>query len=294
VNIDFELYKVFYFVAKDLSFSEAAAKLFISQSAVSQAIKQLEEKLECKLFNRNPKQVRLTPEGEILYKHVEQAYYFLKTGERSISNIHNLKQGEIRIGATDTICKYYLLPYFKQFMELYPNIKIHVTNRPSPACIELARKGIVDLSVINLPANEQLPHLTVKRIKTLHDVFIAGKNFTALANRKVSLKELAEYPLLLLEKNTHTRHFFEMFTKQNGVNLTPEIELSSVDLLIELTKIGLGISFVVREFIGQELHNNEIFVLDLQEQIPERYLGIVTNDNIPLPIAAQKFIDLLQ
>ena len=292
MDIRFELYKVFYHVAKNLSFTEAASKLFISQSAVSQSIRALEEEMNCKLFNRHTKQVKLTQEGEILFKHVEQAFNFIKAGERSIQEVHSLKQGEVRIGASDTICKYYLLPYLKKFNQLYPRIKIHVTNRTSPVCIELLNKGFVDLSVINVPETT-FKNMTIKKIKTLQDVFIAGKNYSHLLDKQFFLKDLEEYPLLLLEKNTVTRDFFDAWAKEKGVNITPEIELGSVDLLIELAKIGLGISFVSQEYIWRELKDQEVFILNVKEEIPKRSLGIITHNNIPLPAAARKFVELL-
>lgn len=294
MNISFELYKVFYHAAKELNFSEAANKLYVSQSAVSQSIRALEEALNCRLFSRNKKQVKLTQEGEILFKHVEQAFNYLKTGERSIQEIHSLKQGEIRIGASDTICKYYLLPYFKQFNQLYPQIKISVTNRTSPSCIALLEKGLIDVGVINIPQQFNYKQLRVKKLKNIQDVFIAGKSLANLRNQELNLKDLQDYPLLSLEKNTSTREFFDALIKEHAVDLTPEIELGSVDLLIELAKIGLGVSFVVQEYITKELAENQIFILNIREKIPPRYLGIITNDNLPVPLAAQKFIDLLQ
>lgn len=292
MDISFELYKVFYHVAKYLSFSEASQRLFISQSAVSQSIRLLEEKLNCNLFIRTTKQVRLTPEGDILFRHIEQAYNFIKTGERSIEEIHGLKQGEIRIGASDTICKYYLLSFLQKFNRQYPSIKINITNRTSPICIDLLKKGSIDVAVVNLPPQSQR-HLQVKILKSLQDVFVAGSAFPSLKDRPLHLQELTNYPLLMLEPNTITRDFFDAFLKKNGITLTPEIELGSVDLLIELTKIGLGISFISREYIQHDLAKGDIFEIHIKEQIPPRYLGIMTNETIPVPIAAQKFIDLL-
>jgi len=293
VDVSFELYKVFYHVAKTLSFSEASERLYISQSAVSQAIKQLEEKMKCKLFTRNTKQVKLTPEGDILFKHIEQAFNFIKAGERSINEVHSLKQGEIRIGASDTICKHYLLPHFQKFIQLYPNIKIRVTNRTSPKCIELLKNGSVDVVVVNLP--EKLDkNMKARKVKTIQDVFIAGNNFAHLKNKKIELKELEKYPLLMLEKDTITRKFIDAFLEKKGVSITPEVELGSVDLLVQLAKIGLGISLVVKDYIEEELKNRQIFILNIREKIPKRGLGIVTNSNIPVPVAAQKFIELLE
>ncbi|MDA8233420.1 MAG: LysR family transcriptional regulator [Clostridia bacterium] len=292
MDINFELYKVFYHVAKGLSFSEAAEGLFISQSAVSQAIRTLERKMDCRLFIRSTKQVKLTPEGEILFKHVEQAFNFLKAGERSINDLHSLKKGEVRIGASDTICKSFLLPYFRQFNHLYPNIKIHITTRTSPSCLQLLKNGSIHMAVVNIPDYDLDKNIKTEKLKDLQDVFIAGQSFAHLKDKPLRLKDLEQYPLLLLEKNTTTRGFFEAFTKKNGVSINPEIELDSVDLLIELAKIGLGISFVIRDYIEKELTSGEVFILNLQEKIPQRSLGVVTNSNIPLPAAAQKFIEL--
>lgn len=294
MNVNFEWYKVFYFVASTLSFSEASEKLFITQSAVSQSIKQLEERLNCKLFLRSTKQVLLTQEGEHLFRHIEQAYNFIKAGERSIEEIHSLQKGEVRIGASDTICKYYLMGYFQEFHRKYPSVKIHVTNRTSPECIHLLEKGSVDFIVINLPAKSPYPQLDMKPIKAIQDVFIGGSSFSHLKDRKVSLQELSQLPLLMLEKNTTTREFFDRYSQGKGFHIIPEIELGSVDLLIEMTRIGLGISFVPKDYIQKDLAEGAVFVLDVEDAIPTRTLGIMTHRRLPVSMAAAKFMELLR
>jgi len=293
MDINFELYKVFYHVAKHLSFSLAASELYISQSAVSQAIKLLEEKLNTKLFVRSTKQVRLSPAGVLLFTHVEQAFQFLKLGERNINELHSLEHGELKIGASDTICKHYLLPYFKQFHELYPKIKLKVTNRPSPICTELLTKGLVDISVVNLSRDQSYQNMTISKRNTLHDVFIASSTFAHLRDQPLSLEQVSTLPLLTLEKNTTTRRFLDSIFTEHGILFEPEIQLGSVDLLIELAKIGLGVAFVSHEYIEKELANNQLFILPLQTAIPPRELGVITHDCLPVPLAAQKFIALL-
>lgn len=294
MDINFELYKVFYFVSKTLSFSDASEKLYISQSAVSQSIKTLEEKIGCQLFFRNTKRVKLTREGEMLFKHVEQAFNFLKSGERTLEEMHSLEQGDIKIGASDTICKYYLLPYLKSFNRLYPKIKIHITNRTSPKCIELLKNGSVDLSVINIPENLNVGNVHVTRTKSIHDIFVAGSGYAELSDRKVALKELENYPILVLHKNTTTRGFFDTLLDNNGVTVNPEVELSSISLLVDMAVIGLGIAYVPDESVQEELRSGKLFKLDIVEEVPERYLGIITHSNIPVSIAASKFIELLE
>ena len=291
MDVSFELYKVFYYVARDLSFSSASKSLYISQSAVSQSVKLLEEKMNCILFIRNTKQVRLTREGEMLFEYISQAFNFIKAGERRVSELRSLESGEVRIGASDTICKHYLLPYFKKFISLYPNINIQVINRTSPMCIELLNNGAVDVIVVNIPEKPDKYHI-IKELKKIQDVFIAGNNFAHLKDKAIQLDELNRYPLLMLERNTITREFIDSYLKNRGISLTPEVELGSVDLLVELAKIGLGISFVVRDYITKELNAGEIFVLTIKEEIPQRSLGIITHRKIPISLAAQKFMQL--
>jgi len=293
MDINFELYKVFYYVAKHLSFSAAANELYISQSAVSQAIKLLEEKLNTKLFVRSTKQVHLSPAGVLLFTHAEQAFLFLKLGERNMNELHSLEQGELKIGASDTICKYYLLPYFKQFTQLYPKIKLNVTNRPSPVCTELLTKGLVDISVVNLRPDKAYHNMTISKRTILHDVFVASSAFAHLHNRRLTPEDIVALPLLTLEKNTTTRYFLDSIFAKHNILCQPEIQLGSVDLLIEMVKIGLGITFVSREYIQQELADNQLFTLTLTTEIPPRELGIITHDCLPVPLAAQKFIELL-
>jgi len=294
LGINYELYKVFFHVAHCLSFSQAANQLYLSQSAISQSIRLLEEKLNCQLFVRTTKQVKLTREGEVLFAHIEQAYNFIQSGERSLKEMHSLQKGELNLGASDTICEYFLLSYLQKFKKLYPAIKIKITNRTSPKCIELLEKGFLDLAVINLLEEKKYDHLSVQKLQKIHDVFVAGSSFAQLKEQKISWEQLLSYPLLLLEKNSTTRKFLDAFLEQKGFLLKPEIELGSVNLLIKLTVAGLGIAFLSWEHIEEYLSQNKLFLLSLPEQIPSRSIALVTNNKLSLPLAAQKFVNLLK
>lgn len=294
MDINFELYKVFYFAAKTLNFSKAAEMLYVSQSAVSQSIKLLEKKLDTKLFLRPTKNMRLTSEGETLFRHIEQAFNFIKSGERALFEIGNLIQGKIHIGASDTICKYFLLPYFKKFHEDYPNIRIHITNRPSPLCVDLLKRGSIDIAVVNLNSKHKYENLDVVPVKTIQDIFIGGEKFRNLKDITVNLKDLEKYPILSLEKNSTTRSFFDELIKKNGIKISPEFELDSIDLLIEMTKIGLGISFVIEDAVKEELRKGTIFKLRIKEDIPSRSIGIITNNKLPLTPTVKVFIEMLR
>lgn len=291
MDVNYELYKVFYYVAKHLSFSAASKDLFISQSAISQSIRTLEKKLDILLFVRNTKKVALTYEGQLLFSHIEPAINLIKNGQTSILEIQTLSQGKLHIGANDTICRYYLVEYLKTFHEVYPKINIQVTNRTSIDCIDLLTQGIVDLIIINLPNNHINNNMTILPVKDFSDVFVANNDYAHLNHTQLSLNNLIDFPILMLEKNTSTSEYIYKLFKEKGLDIQPAIELGNIDLLIDLAKIGLGISFVPNYCLNQK--ETELFTLALKENLPERQLGIVTNKKVPLSISSQKFIEML-
>lgn len=290
MDINYELYKVFYHVAVSLSFSEASKKLYISQSAVSQSIKVLEKKLNQTLFFRSTKKVQLTPEGEILLRHVEPAMNLIRRGEAQVLEANTLNGGQIHIGASDTICRYFLVPYLSRFHKEYPNIHIKVTNQTSIKCVDLLKSGSVDLIFTNYP-NSRLEHgFHIRNIKKFHDCFIASrKHYGELEHRALSLKELLDYPILMLGRNSTTSEFVHSMFQQHQLDLVPEIELSSNDLLLDLANIGLGIAFVPDFCVTQRLH--ELFAIELKSELPSRQLAVVHSEQMPVSNAARQFMN---
>lgn len=291
MDINYELYKVFYYVAATLSFSEASKQLFISQSAVSQSIKTLEKKLDQTLFIRSTKKVQLTPEGEILLRHIEPAINLIKRGESQIMESASTG-GQIRIGASDTICRYFLVPYLERFHKAFPSAHIKVTNATSIKCTELLENGQVDLIVANYP-NAYLGNLaTIKKIKTFRDVFIANSAFSELKGKKLDFSQLLEYPIIMLDKKSTTSEFLHSLFQQQQLDLVPEIELSSNDLLIDLASIGLGIAFVPDYCIPHK--SGDLFVVETKEQLPVRQLVVACNSHVPVSRAAMEFLDYFE
>jgi len=292
MKIPLELYRIFYFVAQTGSISAASKELFITQPAVSQSVRQLEEKLGGKLFTRTPHGVILTREGEVIYKYIEQAYNFICSAETRFAEMQHLASGNIRIGASDTICRHHLAPYLEEFHRQYPEIRIQVTNRTTRETIALLKSGKVDLGIINLPTQET-GDLVVKEVLSVQDIFIAGNKYRHLGQSTHTLEELSHYPLVLLEKGSSTRAYIEGFAKQAGVPIQPEFELGSIDLLVQFARIGLGISCVVKNFVTEELEREDIFEISLEENIPPRKIGAVKLKNVPLSVAGQKFMAML-
>ncbi len=291
MDINYELYKVFYHVANTLSFSEASKQLFISQSAVSQSVKVLEKKLNQTLFIRSTKRVQLTPEGEILLKHIEPAINLIQKGENQLLEANTLNGGQLRIGASDTICRYFLVPYLQKFHTLYPNVHIKVTNQTSIECARLLESGQVDFIVTNYPNSGLSNAQNIRAIKEFSDVFIANRKNFPLEDKVLTLKELQTYPILMLTRKSTTSEFLHRMFQRSRLDLVPEIELTSNDLLLDLARIGLGIAFVPDFCIPD--NDKELFVLKLSEQLPPRQLVVAHNENLPVSQAAKQFIGML-
>ena len=287
IDINYELYKVFYHVASTLNFSEASKQLYISQSAVSQSIKTLERKLDQTLFIRSTKKVQLTPEGEILMRHVEPAMNLIQKGETQLLDAASTG-GQIRIGASDTICRYFLIPYLERFHKAFPGAHIKVINQTSMKCAELLRNGLVDLTVVNFPNNHLGTTTSVMRIKKFRDVFIAGNTFQKLRGETLTFSQLLKYPILMLDKNSTTNEFLHQVFQQHQLDLVPEIELTSNDLLIDLARIGLGIAFVPDYCISPD--SEDVFILRTKEELPERELAVAYNEHLPLSRASMEFL----
>lgn len=290
MDINFELYKVFYQVASTLSFSEASKKLFISQSAVSQSIKTLERKLGQPLFIRSTKKVQLSPAGQTLLMHVEPAINLLQKGETRLLDSNVLGLGQLHIGASDTICRYFLVPYLKQFHEQFPEVPIKVTNATSPRCVELLAKGTVDLIITNYPNFRMNQAYVQKIVADFQDVFATNPASLDLQQEEFSLADLNNYPILLLERKSTTSDFLHSLFLQHQLELIPEVELSSNDFLMDLARIGLGIAFVPDYCLSAD---DELCILKIKETIPKRQIAAAVNPELPLSPSAQEFLKLL-
>ncbi|RHQ92416.1 LysR family transcriptional regulator [Ruminococcus sp. AF21-42] len=288
MDINLELYKVFYYVATTLSFSESSRQLFISQSAVSQSIKTLEKKLNHPLFIRSTKKVLLTPEGELLLQHVKPALQLLDEGESLLSG-DNLLKGQLRIAASDTICRYFLIDYLQKFHQTYPDVRIKVTNSTSIGCAELLEKGQADLIVCNCPNSRLGSHFQTRVLKEFHDVFVANTDYFPVHTVQTELQELLNYPILMLSpKSTTSEYLREAFTAHN-LKLLPEVELNSNDLLLDLARIGLGIA-CVPDYMLKE--NDQLAPLMLKEPLPGRQLVLAQHDSLTVSQAAERFIEM--
>lgn len=289
--MNLELYKPFFYTAKHGSISKASEQLFITQPAVSRSIMQLEDALDCRLFLRTSKGVRLTQEGQLLLQYVEQAFNFLEAGVKKINDMKDLLHGEVRIGVSDTLCKHYLISYLKLFKTLHPDIRIKVTCPTTPVTINLLKSEKIDFGIINLPYEDDA--LCTKSLLNIQDCFVAGQKFKALSYQVQPLGKIAQNPLLLLEKSSNSRQYIDQYFLSHSLSIAPDLELGNMDLLVQFAKNDFGIACVIKNFVEEDLDNGSLFEIKPIQPIPPRSVGVAWLKDFPLSQASKELISYL-
>lgn len=292
MSVKLELYRVFKEVAEVGNITAAAQALYISQSAVSQSIKQLENDLQTRLFSRNSRGVTLTAEGKMLYEYVRSAMGLLETGEEKLSQSRDLQMGHLTIGASDTVTSQFLLPYLDRFHRQYPAIHIQIISGRSHKVLGLLQSGKVDIAFASTPQEgaslETFPCLAT------HSIFVAGAEYPCDFDHVYTLEEIARFPLILLERKASSRLYLEKYFLQNGLHLNPEIELGARSLLVDLAAIGFGVAGVTEEFVRRELESGRLRKLRTSFDIPPRSVDLCVLRDVPLTSAAQRFSDFIR
>ncbi len=288
-----EYYKVFYYVATSGSITHAAKTLNVSQPAVSQSIKQLEDSLNIQLFIRNAKGIHLTKEGQLLFTYVESGYEKMELGVEKLKKMITMELGEIRIGASDMTLKYFLLPYLEKFHDLYPNIKVMVTNAPTPETTNILQSGKIEFGVVSTPFDKK-PNMEAIPVRKIEDVFVAGRRFLPYKNRMLDFHDLENLPLICLEKNTSTRSYVDNILNMYGVHISPEFELATSDMIVQFALRSLGIGCVVKDFAKEYIDDGLLFELRFNTMLPKREFYVITDTQVPLSLAARNLLDLIK
>lgn len=292
MNANLEYYKVFYHVAGCGNLTQAAERLCISQPAVSQALKQLEKSLGGKLFLRTAKGVKLTPEGEVLYTYVKMGYEAIENGEEKFRKLLDIDIGDIKIGASDMTLQFYLLPFLEKFHDRYPGIKVNVANAPTPEALRQLQEGKTDFAIVSMPfeTKENMRIIPVRKIET---IFVAGRDFSYLAEKENKLTALSGIPLICLEKNTSTRKAIDVFLDSQGVNIEPEFELATSDMIVQFAVRNLGVGCVVKDFAEKFIESGELKQVNFDKNIPDRDICIVTDSKNPMSAAGKKLLEII-
>ena len=287
MSVKLELYRVFKEVAEVGNITAAAQALYISQSAVSQSIKQLEHDLQTRLFARNSRGVTLTAEGQMLYEYVRSAMGLLETGEEKLSQTRELQMGKLIIGASDTVTSQFLLPYLDSFHKQHPAIHIQIVSGRSHKVLGLLRSGKVDIAFASTPSDTS--SLDIYPCFDTHSIFVAGAEYPCDFDHVYSLEEIAAFPLILLERKASSRLYLERYFLQNGLRLNPEIELGARSLLVDLAAIGFGVAGVTEEFVHRDLESGRLKKLNTSFEIPARSVDMCLLNDVPQSAAAERF-----
>ena len=292
MKTNLDLYKTFYYVAKNQSITGASNELMVSQPAVSKAIKVLERDLNTTLFNRNKDGVSLNNSGELLYNKIKKAMELITSAEEDVASLNNMDQGTINIGAGNTIMQRYLMPYIRKFHELYPNINVIVHTVVTPELIKKAQVGLVDLVFTHLP-NDIPSDFKIINIKKLHDILVVNKD-SEYKDKTITKKDLSKLPLVLLPFDASNRKNFNKFCLSNNIVIHPLMEIGN-DLIIEdCAKSGLGVGLVVKEYVQSQLDNEELFELNTTFNMQEKNLVCLVESNRTNNTIVNNFIELLK
>jgi len=293
MNIDFELYRIFYVVANHSNITKASEELSISQPAISKSIKNLEEQLGGQLFVRTKRGVVLTEEGKEFYNYIKQAIEYINNAENKFTDLINLETGCIKIGISTTLTKEFLLPYLEEFHSLYPKIDIQIITNLTSDLMPKLRNGLIDIVILNLNDKNYGNDIDIIKCRKINDCFVVNNKYKDLTLKEVSIKDLNNYPLILQAKGSNTRDFLDDIARENGVVLKPNIELASYSLVVDFSKIGLGIGYATKEYIKEEIKNKELYELKIKEKIPSRYIGIALSKNHIPNFSTKKLIEII-
>lgn len=292
MNVNFEYYRIFYYVAKYSNFTKAAHALNNSQPNITRAMNCLEHEVNCTLFIRTNRGVYLTPEGERLYTRVSAAMMQLQLAEEELSDSVGLEHGSISIGATETALNIYLLDRLKKFHIAYPGVRLKICNHSTPQAIRSVRSGEIDFAVVTTPTDLEAP-LKEIQLQSFQEILVGGKTFTALGSQVLSLQELEAYPMISLGAETTTYHFYHQLFLSHGVELVPDTEAATTDQILPLVKSELGLAFLPEAMAADAIQKHEVIPITLKDEIPKRYVCMVYDSKRPMSMAAQKLKKIL-
>ena len=258
--LNLNLYHIFYEVANCGNISGAARNLFISQPAISKAISKLESNLSTTLFLRSSRGVKLTPEGELLFKQIETAFHAIHQGETQLLKNQQLGVGQLSIGVSNTLCKYVLLPYLQTYIKENPHVKLSIYCQSSLETIAALESGKLDIGLVG--ESDRMGDLCFTPVEEIQDMFVTTKEYMEHLKERVQKEVsdsndrrhfmtsedmnfsnlLSQSTLLLLDKKNITRQYVEKYLLLRDITPEQQLEVTTMDLLIEFAKIGMGVA----------------------------------------------------
>lgn len=289
MDINYDYYKVFYYVAKYQSITQASRVLLSNQPNVTRTIKNLENELGCPLFIRNNHGVNLTPEGKKLFSHIQVAFESIKKGEEEIKESKNLENGSIYIASSEVSLRCFLLPILKKYRNLYPNIHLKISNHSTPQAIEAVKNGTADIALVTTPT-VKVNSIIEKTIYTFNEIAVCSPSFLLDKKEKISFKELLKKPLISLGTNTKTYELYSNFFLNLGLKYEPSTFVSTADQILPMVMANLGIGFIPRQFLE---NSSDVSIISLEKELPKREIRLIERKDQPLSVASEKLEQLI-
>ena len=284
MDVSYDYYRIFYYVAKCGNLSQAAKQLLNNQPNLTRSIKNLEAALGCTLFSRTNRGVRLTPEGEQLYRHVRIAVEQLEAGEAELRQSRALQTGTVFLAASEGALRCLLLPVLESFRARYPGVRLRISNYSTPQAIAALRETTADFAIVTTPVLHAASYVQTN-IRRIQEVAVCAPTFRDLLGRKITLEELRAHPLITLGADTQSYSLYAGFFAAHGLPFRPDIEAFTADQILPMVESGLGVGILPQDFIRPSDH---VCVLDLATPLPPRSVCLVKRKDQPLSVAARE------
>lgn len=307
------LYYIFYTTALNGNISNAAKKLYISQPAVSKSISKLESNLEVSLFTRSSRGVKLTQEGELLFEQLKDAFRSIEKGEDDLKKSLQFGMGKLSIGVSTTLCKYVLLPTLPRFIKENPYVKLSISCQSTNNTLTALENEELDLGLVGEPKKQS--GCRFYPIREIQDIFVTTEQYLnqlsmqnlsdtdspIVPNTKASSQtqtkkacniSLEDVTLLLLDKDNITRQYVDKYLSDANINPASILEVSTMDLLIEFAKAGLGVACVIGDFVEKELTDGSLIPFPMSKEIPKRKIGFACKNSTNPTSSMEKFMKL--
>ena len=290
--VDWEYYKIFYFVAKYRNFTKAARVLGSNQPNITHTMNKLEDQLHCVLFIRSNRGVTLTPEGEMLYTRISSAAVQIQDAEEELSASATFEHGAISISATERALNIYLSERLRDLHQQYPGIRLRISNHSTPQAIQALENGLVDLAVVTSPVEIRKPLHKIP-IFPFQEILIGGSKYASLSAEPHHLGELSEYPFISLAKDTGTRELYAEYFLNHSLAFHPDMEAATTDQILPMVEYNLGIGFYPEELARDALKSRTVCRIPLIEEAPKREICLIINPRQHQNAAAKELIEEL-
>ncbi len=287
--MDFDQLEIFLEVARLSSFSRAAEKRFRTQPAISSQIRALEEEVGARLLDRSGGRVSVTAAGKLFFKYAEETIERRKTILTEIAETERVPRGEIVVGANEGTCLHVLPEVFAQFKRDYPNVSVSIKRSDYARILESILENAVDFGFVSLPVTDN--RLEAQMIHRDHLVAITAPKHPLASKKSVTVAEIAVYPLVL-PKLGHTRDALDALFYDHHMKPNVAMELDSSELLKRFVAAGVGVGFIARSNIEEDIRAKALVALTLADIQIRRDLALVSRKDKSLSRAARAFMDI--